>query len=108
MPDLAQQRCCHHAEREAVARCPGCSGYFCRECISEHDRRVLCADCLRKLARVPLLQRRGFAGVIRIGQFCLGLFLAWFCFYALGEALLALPDSFHEGTVWESRGGGGK
>ncbi len=103
MPDLAQQRCRNHAEREAAARCPECGGYFCRECITEHDQRVLCAHCLRKLARVPLLQRRGFAGALRFGQCLLGLLLAWFFFYLVGEALLALPDSFHEGSLW--RGG---
>ena len=57
--NLTFQRCFNHAAREAVARCPACGHYFCRECITEHDDRVICAACLRKLARVPLLQRRG-------------------------------------------------
>jgi hypothetical protein len=26
---------------------------------------------------------------------------AWFLFYLLGEALLKLPSSFHDGTIWE-------
>ncbi len=104
MPELAQQRCRHHVEREAAARCPGCGGYFCRECITEHGARVLCADCLRKLARVPLLQRGAFAGVLRLGICLVGLLSAWFFFYLIGEALLAVPDSFHEGSLW----GGGR
>jgi hypothetical protein len=30
-----------------------------------------------------------------------GLLLAWFFFYVLGENLLRLPSAFHEGTVWQ-------
>ena len=101
MADLTYQRCFNHAQREAVARCPGCGQFFCRECIAEHEDRVLCAACLRKLARVPLLRRRGFAGVVRLGQGLAGLLLAWFFFYLIGEALLAIPTAFHEGTLWQ-------
>ena len=100
MQNLTHQRCFNHATREAVARCPSCGQTFCRECITEHDDRVICAACLRKLTRVPLLQRRGFAGVIRGGQCLLGLLAAWFFFYVIGEILLALPSSFHEATLW--------
>jgi hypothetical protein len=32
----------------------------------------------------------------------LGLLLAWFFFYLLGESLLALPTSFQEGTLWHA------
>jgi hypothetical protein len=100
--DLTHQRCLNHSQREAVARCTGCGQFFCRECVTEHDERVICAACLRKLARVPLLQRRGLAGLVRLGQCALGVLAAWFFFYLLGEALLALPTSFHEGTLWQS------
>jgi hypothetical protein len=101
MQKLAHQRCFNHAEREAVARCPECARFYCRECVAEHEDRVLCAACLRKLARVPLLQRRGFAGAVRIAQCALGVVVAWFFFYLVAESLLALPNSFHEGTLWE-------
>jgi hypothetical protein len=100
-PSLAHQRCFNHAEREAVARCPECRRYFCRECIIEHDDRIICAACLRKIARVPLTERRGFVSVIRLSQCLFGLFLAWLFFYLIGEALLRLPDSFHEGSLWQ-------
>ena len=100
MQSLAHQRCFNHAAREAVARCPECKQFFCRECITEHDRRVLCAACLQKLGRRPLLQRRGLKRLIHVGQCLLGLLAAWFFFYLVGEALLALPTSFHEGTLW--------
>ena len=98
---LTHQRCFNHAPREAVARCPACAQFFCRECVTEHDDRVICTACLKKLVRVPLLQRRAFAGTIRVAQALLGLLAAWFFFYLLGTALLALPTAFHEGTLWQ-------
>src|SRR5260370_40731650 len=104
MQNLIYQRCFNHAQREAVARCPACGQFFCRECITEHEDRVICAACLRKLARVPLLKRRGFAGVLRVSQCALGLLAAWFFFYLIGEGLLAMPASFHEKTLWDSGG----
>jgi len=101
MPALIHQRCFNHATREAVARCPECSQFFCRECITEHDDRVICAACLKKLARVPLLKRPAFARVLQLGQCLLGVFAAWFFFYLIGSALAGLPTSFHEGTLWQ-------
>jgi hypothetical protein len=99
--NLAEQRCFNHAGREAVARCPECTQFYCRECITEHDDRVLCAACLRKLARVPLFRRRGFARTFRTVQVMLGLMAAWLFFYLIGSALLSIPASFHEGQLWQ-------
>lgn len=102
MANLTYQRCFNHAAREAVARCPECRQFFCRECITEHDDRVICASCLRKLAHVPLLRRPAFAGFVRVVQCALGLLVAWFFFHLVAELLLKLPTSFHDGTLWES------
>ena len=101
MPSLVHQRCLNHAAREAVARCPECLHFFCRECITEHNDRVICAACLKKLTRVPLFKRPAFAGLLRAGQCFVGIFLAWFFFHLLAEWLLKLPTDFHEGTLWE-------
>ena len=35
-------------------------------------------------------------------QVAVGLLTAWIFFYLLGAALLRMPTSFHEGTLWES------
>jgi len=102
IPNLAHQRCFNHVQREAVAKCPVCSQYFCRECITEHDDRVICAACLIKIARVPLLRRPAMASLIRCAACTLGIVAAWFFFYLIGQALLAIPTSFHEGTLWRS------
>lgn len=101
MIDLAQQRCLTHAAREAAARCPGCGQFFCRECVTEHDDRLLCAGCLKQLVQPALTQRWRLAGAARAGQCLLGFVVAWLCFYGLGRALAAMKTSFHEGTVWQ-------
>jgi hypothetical protein len=101
MQTLAHQRCFNHAVREAVARCPECKQFFCRECITEHDDRVLCAACLRKLAKVPLTKRRGFVIVTRFAQCTAAVLVTWFFFFIIGESLVRLPNSFHEGTLWQ-------
>ena len=103
MRELSLQRCRNHAHREAVALCPECAAYYCRECVAEHEGRVLCASCLEKLLSRAAATRRGFSGVITAGRFLLGFLLLWTIFYYLGHALLSLPASFHEGTVWEGR-----
>jgi hypothetical protein len=102
MRDFSYQRCLNHAEREAVARCPGCGQFFCRECVTEHEDQVLCAVCLRNAGRPRLLRRGGVPVITRVAQGLAGLVVAWFFFYLVGEALLALPASFHEGTLWQA------
>ena len=43
------QTCFQHPDREAVVRCPSCRKYYCRECVTEHDDRMLCSNCLAAL-----------------------------------------------------------
>ena len=100
MQNLLQQRCFNHAVREAVARCPECTQFFCRECITEHDDRVVCSACLKKLARVPRTARPAFVRIVRVAQCAAGLVLVWFCFFLLGSCLLKIPAAVHEGSVW--------
>lgn len=104
---LISERCARHGEREAVAVCPDCGDPFCRECVTEHDDKVLCASCLRKTLH-PLRRRRfvlaPLAGILSaMGGFA----ILWMAFYLIGRALAAIPSSFHEGTVWGRLGGGG-
>ena len=104
MRELYHQRCRNHQYREAVARCPECGRFFCRECITEHEDRVLCAECLSRLmhASAPL-GRSYLSGLLRIFHFVLGTGILWMIFYYLGQALLLLPSSFHEGTLWQTK-----
>ena len=101
MQNLVHQRCFNHATREAVARCPECGRFFCRECVTEHDDRVVCSACLTKLARIPLARRPTFVKLIRFAQGIAGLIAAWFFFFLIGNGLLKIPTSFHEGTLWQ-------
>jgi len=102
MESLGDKRCLNHASREAAARCPECWQFFCRECITEHEDRVVCAVCLRKLARAGVPRRFRWLSLVTVGQTLAGVLVAWFFFYSAGRILLAIPESFHEGTVWRS------
>jgi hypothetical protein len=101
MEDLTHQRCFNHLLREAVARCPQCRRYFCRECVTEHEDRVLCANCLNASADTNTGGTGRLSGIMRVVHFVLGTILLWVFFYHLGQLLLSLPSAFHEGTLWE-------
>jgi len=101
MEDLLHQRCYNHMLREAVACCPECRRYFCRECVTEHEDKVLCAACLRNKTNAAVSGQRRRDRLVLIFHFLLGGMLLWVFFYYLGQILLSLPSSFHEGTLWE-------
>ena len=102
MASALAQRCLHHSSREAVARCPECGQYFCRECITEHDDRVICSSCLRKLTATVEKKRRSFAPAWRTAAATTGVLIAWIFFFLVGRMLVNIPTKFHEGTVWQS------
>ena len=102
MKDLSRQRCFNHKFREAVARCPECGRFFCRECIAEHEDRVLCASCLDRLLASSQGRPLRFTGLMRCMQFLFGFMVLWIFFYYAGQVLLSLPTSFHEGTLWQN------
>jgi hypothetical protein len=91
-----------------VARCPECKRYFCRECVTEHEDRVLCSGCLGKLRDASGSRPARFSEVIRLFHFLAGLMALWVFFYYMGQILLSLPSSFHEGTLWQSGWWGSK
>ena len=100
---LAQQRCFNHILREAVGLCPQCGHFYCRECITEHDDRIICAACLR-LAAEAAAPRRGRIGWIGSVVSCgFGIVLLWLFFYSCGSLLVQIPAKFHEGTLWIDR-----
>jgi hypothetical protein len=85
--------------REAAARCLECGGYFCRECATEHDDRVICAACLKKLIGSAAGQKRGFSVVLRACQLFAGVFVLWIVFYFTGRMLLSMPNLFHDAML---------
>ncbi len=106
MPALSRQRCLFHARREAAARCPGCGRYFCRECVTEHRGRVVCAACLNGRAEGPGASRHLLRRLARPLQCAVGILLVWFCFFYLGQALVSVPSRFHDGSIWSDLTGG--
>ncbi len=102
MSTLTEQRCYNHGQREAVARCLECNRFFCRECVTEHENRVVCSGCLSTLTGESSpdflsARQRALRWCIAMGSFM----LAWLSFYGLGRLLLTIPSSFHEGTFWK-------
>ena len=103
MEALTQQGCYNHPSREAVARCPECHQFFCRECVTEHDDRMLCSRCLsQQAAAVSPRSHRWRAVLANPVQALMGFLILWYLFFLLGQTLLAIPHTFHEGTVWQA------
>jgi len=104
---LRLQRCVLHPGREAAARCPGCGRHFCRECVTEHEGRFLCAACIHRLTdekgapgRSAALRRVGKAvgrAVAMVGCFV----LAWLFYLLVATLLSAVPHKFHDSSALE-------
>jgi hypothetical protein len=83
-----------------VCRCPNCAKYYCRECVTEHEDRLICAACLRVLAAARP-EKRGFGRAAGVLTALTGLLLAWLFFYYAGRVLILVPSAVHEGTEWQ-------
>jgi len=102
---LHEQRCARHGEREAAARCPACGRFFCRECITEHDGRVLCSACLAaQAAGAAAIRPRRFRP-LAWSVTCAALLALWLAYMCLGKLLLRIPADFHEGAFWKDIAG---
>jgi len=94
MSRIVDTRCHHHPGREAVARCVSCGRFCCRECITEHHDRMICAGCLRPTAG----RRRGSRLIsVLLATFRVtgGVLVLWLTFYAAGMALVRVPSEMH-------------
>ena len=79
-----------------------CRHYFCRECVTEHDDRLLCAVCLRKASQKTGARRHPFRALARAVFALGGLLTATLFFYFVAQALLLIPAAWHDGTLWKS------
>jgi hypothetical protein len=94
MTPLIHQRCWNHGAREAVVRCPECARFYCRECVTEHRGRMMCASCVAAFAAVPVAPR---SNVMAWAAFAVGgILLAWLIFYYLGAMLTRIPADFFD------------
>ena len=96
------QRCWNHERREAVCRCPECGRSYCRECVTEHEARLLCASCLAALSRGTGERRRGGRRAVTAVLALAGILLAWAFFYSAGEALILFTGRMEQSS-WPSR-----
>ncbi len=83
-----------------MCRCPNCANYYCRECVTEHEDRLICATCLRALTATGQ-QKRAFGRATGVLSALAGLLLAWLFFYYAGRGLILIPSAIHEGTEWQ-------
>ncbi len=107
---LAKSTCNLHHERAASARCPSCKLFFCAECITEHDGKLTCAECLRKNQSPPEPAAKKWDAIqlMPVFHFMIAVFVTWSAFYFIAQVLMEIPDSFHDGTIWQSEGGSKK
>ncbi|TVR49484.1 MAG: rhomboid family protein [Puniceicoccaceae bacterium] len=101
-PSFADARCFQHAERPAVARCPACERFYCRECVTEHGGRMICRNCLKD--HLDAATSTGPSWRRAAGAWALaGLGWCWMVliFYWLGQILIRIPSSFHNGVFLE-------
>ena len=94
--------CWNHETREAVCRCPECGRTFCRECVTEHEARLLCARCLETQAQSSGAAHRRKPGTTGVWMAVAGLFLAWILFYGAGQALILVTGRMEQ-TAWQNR-----
>ena len=102
MSDLALQKCHLHLVREAVARCPSCRRFFCRECVTEHAGRMMCVSCLDKTMEEEAAPGSRLGGIVAAAQLAMAILLTWFFFALVGQGLLNVPSTFHEDTIFST------
>jgi hypothetical protein len=102
-PRLALQKCWNHTDREAVGRCPECTRFFCRECVVEHESRIVCSACLSRIlsAAAPKKSPFSFAPLLRATMTVAGFILAWLTFFWVGRALIEIPHDTHAMKLWQ-------
>ncbi len=93
-------RCRHHPSRPAAARCPSCGGFFCRECVTEHEGLMLCANCLGRVSPMPGRRPRPF----RVLAALTGFAALWGSLYLVGRLLIAIPSETHSPSSTAVRG----
>ena len=95
MSTLVAERCLLHPGREAAVRCMECRRYFCRECVTEHSGRMLCAHCVPQAQNT---KQRGPSILLWSLSFAVVFLFAWMVFYYLGMGFARIPSSFHGGA----------
>jgi hypothetical protein len=93
MSSLSSLRCFNHGTREAVARCPECERFYCRECISDYDGIAICASCLGAKATPEEKVPRNFDVLFDVSRIVIGLMFCWLLLYVTGTLLQMFPTT---------------
>ena len=84
-----------------MCRCPACGRSFCRECVAEHEQRLLCAVCLDAAVHT-LPPARGRRLLARVALAVVGILLAWMVLFCAGESILTFTGRLEQ-TAWLHR-----
>ena len=84
-----------------MCRCPECGRSYCRECVTEHEARLLCAACLQKVERAGR-SRRGAGRLVPASLALAGVLFAWLMFYGAGEALILFTSRLEQAS-WQGK-----
>jgi hypothetical protein len=90
------QHCWNHEAREAVCRCPACRRSYCRECVSEHEGRLLCAVCLSGVAARSEAGAGVFGKLAPLGMIAAAILIAWLAYWAAGASLIGVIRRLHQ------------
>ena len=98
---ISRSRCYNHPTREAVALCTVTGKPYCRECIVEHEGKMVAAHVVADLLAEPEQTsdsrwKRGRQWLVS----GISLLVLWYGFFLLGRLLLSIPSRFHEGNFW--------
>lgn len=63
---------------------------------------MTCSACLAKSVAGKGEVAKAMSGLVGTFGFVAGLMLSWFVFHGLGDTLLRIPDTFHDGTIWSA------
>jgi hypothetical protein len=99
---IARQQCWIHTQREAVCRCLDCEHFYCRECVSEHEGRLLCAACIHRLAtRLASPAKTSRIPWVPVAAL-LGILISWTVFFVFAQAALEISSRAGE-AQWRTR-----
>lgn len=94
---LHKRGCQVHPTREAIARCPSCGGDFCRECVNDHEGRLLCAACIQQIKAAVQEPTQKKESRLRLTMlFSLCVLALWSMLYFAGRLLLVVPMETHD------------
>jgi hypothetical protein len=104
MPEsVIQQHCWNHPVRGAVGRCPVCHRAFCRECVSEHESRLLCATCIKAAVASSARARVRRTGPVLFAAIAFAsMLLAWATFFSLGQIIME-SVTIADRSAWHDR-----